>query len=221
MKSNMTRFIMVILAAILLMPSKAYAVDLIDFDQKGSLSVTITDQDKQPVSGAEVTIYKVADIVPDQVTGYKVVISDDFAAGKFDLLVDRDDLGDSALTQDLENYVSRNKILGEECKSDDNGQVTWSNMDLGIYFLTNTVVTDEYTKVSSFCVTIPSLIGENYIYDVQATPKSTEVIPKPPTPEPPPMPQTGQVWWPLPVLVTFGCCFIGIGVIKKRHTDAE
>lgn len=222
MKKNIALFAMVILAAMLWLPAKAQAVELIDFDKRGSLCITVTDPEKKPMSGTEVTLYKVADIVPDQTVGYKLSISKDFAEGNFDMFLGRDDIDNTALTEALENYVSQNHISGEKQRSNDSGQVAWENMDLGVYFLTNTIAADEYTQVSSFCVTIPNLVGDTYLYDVQATPKSVTVTPVPPTPVPPPLPQTGQLWWPVPVLAMVGCGLIGVGVsIKKRHTDGQ
>jgi hypothetical protein len=36
------------------------------------------------------------------------------------------------------------------------------------------------------------------------------------------IPQTGQLWWPVPVMVAFGLAFIVIGLIRRRNiTDEE
>ena len=40
--------------------------------------------------------------------------------------------------------------------------------------------------------------------------------PEPPPPPPPDLPQTGQLWWPVPVLGIVGFVFIGIGFVRRR-----
>lgn len=37
-----------------------------------------------------------------------------------------------------------------------------------------------------------------------------------PTPSTPDLPQTGQLWWPVAVLMFAGVCFIGVGIIRRR-----
>lgn len=41
---------------------------------------------------------------------------------------------------------------------------------------------------------------------------------KPVTPAKPKLPQTGQLWWPVPVLLAFGMLFVIIGLIQRRDT---
>ncbi len=41
-------------------------------------------------------------------------------------------------------------------------------------------------------------------------------IPEKPEPEDPSLPQTGQLWWPVPVLMILGLMFIAAGIIRKR-----
>ncbi|MBQ9720353.1 MAG: hypothetical protein IJV64_06615, partial [Oscillospiraceae bacterium] len=52
------------------------------------------------------------------------------------------------------------------------------------------------------------------VYTVDATPKMT-LAPASPTPTPTPtgptLPQTGQLWWPVPVLAVLGLFCVAIG----------
>ena len=45
--------------------------------------------------------------------------------------------------------------------------------------------------------------------------------PKDPVPPDPTLPQTGQLWWPVPMLISAGLLFILIGLIFRRGRDSE
>ncbi len=56
----------------------------------------------------------------------------------------------------------------------------------------------------------------------EPTPTPTEPTPTPtePTPTPvPSLPQTGQLWWPVPVLVSFGVLLLGAGIALNRRKE--
>lgn len=51
---------------------------------------------------------------------------------------------------------------------------------------------------------------------------SREAVPSPsPTPSSPTLPQTGQLWWPVPVLLCLGLVFILIGLVQCRSRYHE
>ena len=43
----------------------------------------------------------------------------------------------------------------------------------------------------------------------------------PPQPGKPTLPQTGQLWWPVPVLIAAGLLFVVIGLVRRRGTIDE
>lgn len=48
-----------------------------------------------------------------------------------------------------------------------------------------------------------------------------EIPDKPTTPTKPTLPQTGQLWWPVPVLIAVGMLFVVIGLVRRRGTIDE
>ena len=76
-------------------------------------------------------------------------------------------------------------------------------------------------------VSVPSLNekDDSWQYDVivyvkpgvKPTPAPTPTT----TPAPRPLPQTGQLWWPVPVLVCGGLFLVLIGVVKRRSSKDE
>ena len=125
-------------------------------------------------------------------------------------------------------------------KFNSSGEVSFSNLPTGIYFVRQTDYSEfgeELAKISAFLVTIPD--GEGNLA-VNASPKPN-VLPvpggdnppdEPPTEKPPKdtppggntppkenppsrLPQTGQLWWPVPFLGAAGILFLLLGLLKK------
>ena len=107
-----------------------------DLSRKGSLSITFT-YDGEPISdGNEVGIIKVADVVDDN--GYKFVYRDAFAKeGE----VPKDlDAVNSSLASKLDRIAREQKVTmyRKSQKLDENGKVTFSDLDLGLYLIIHT-----------------------------------------------------------------------------------
>ena len=198
-----------------------------DLSRKGSLSITFT-YDGEPISdGNEVGIIKVADVVEDN--GYKFVYRDAFAKeGE----VPKDlDAVNSSLASKLDRIAREQKVTmyRKSQKLDENGKVTFSDLDLGLYLIIHTkkmrITMKDKSKVvytiNPFLVSIPQKENGKLIYDVSSKPKVSpdkEVTPPPKKttpPRPPRVPQTGQLWWPVMVMGVAGALFVTFGLIRK------
>lgn len=217
--------LMLTMVLVLTFPLAASASDVLEPDRKGALSVDTKTTDGKPVTGAEITLYKVADVVEDSNIGYAYKLTGDFAKGGFDVSgLSEEDAGALELAAKLEAFVNSNSITGKSVLSDANGNVSWSGLDLGVYLVVNTKNADGYEKMSTFCVTVPRFIDGKYIYDVNANPKPLAIKAKeppkkvPPKKVPPKLPQTGQLWWPVPVMTLIGMLFIAGGAIFRRRS---
>lgn len=89
--------------------------------------------------------------------------------------------------------------------ADNNWKHTWENLDKGSQWL----VTE-------------SVVPEGYEVNIQQNGNSFVVtntykkVDTPTNPSVPKLPQTGQLWWPVYVLVFTGLCFIIVGVNRRR-----
>ena len=54
-----------------------------------------------------------------------------------------------------------------------------------------------------------------------ATPDEPTAPDEPATPAKPTLPQTGQLWWPVPILISAGLLFVVIGLVRRRGTVDE
>ncbi len=197
-----------------------------DLDRIGSLSITFTVSGEPISSGNEVGIYKVADAIEDQ--GYKFVFKDAFAAAG-EVPEDLDSVNRD-LAVKLEKIAKDHNVpmYGSSKKLDAGGNVSFSDLEVGLYLIVHTKKTEitlsDKTKVvytiNPFLVSIPQRENGEYVYDVTSKPKvapQKDVTPPKKNPPPPRLPQTGQLWWPVMVLAGLGVLMLCIGMIRKNR----
>ena len=210
------------------MASLAAGTEIPDLDRKGSLSITFSVKGEPISDGNETGIYKVADAVEDE--GYKFVYRGAFAeAGEMpeDL-----DAVNGELALKLEDIAEKQKapLYTSSQKLDSNGNVTFSDLEVGLYLIVHTKKTEitlsDKTKVvytiNPFLVSIPQKKDGELVYDVTSKPKVSpekKVTPPKTTPPPKRIPQTGQLWWPVMALGVAGAVFVTFGVIRKMKSS--
>lgn len=215
---------MLAVVAALTCPAMASDSGAVDLTHNGSISVTLLDnQNSSPVSGAGITLYRVAGAYN---FGYQLsyVFTDDFK----DCGMKLDNLRQDGLATHLTTYANAQGLKGiASKKTDANGLVTFSDIETGLYLVLQTKITNGYYAMDPFLVSVPMTIANEWVYDVDASPK-LEVNTDEPDPETPeksdefPLIQTGQLNWPIPVLAGFGMLLLVIGFVlskKNKHYD--
>lgn len=217
LRKRLTSVLLVVMLFAAALPGASAAAP--DWNKNGSLTVRIFYQEK-PVKGGTLTLYRVADIN----TGWGYVLTDEFAGsgvelkGPFTL----------AMSKKLMDYSIKQNIRGETKTVGSNGTVVFEPLEIGLYLVVQKQSAVGFEPINPFLVSIPMLVDDQFVYDVDASPK-TETTPKPtdptePTKPPkPPLPQTGQFNWPVPVLAALGTLFLGVGIFlcvarkKEKH----
>lgn len=190
-----------ILLSGILMP--AAAVEIVDTTRKGSLSISMTFEGS-PVKGGKLTIYRVAEIAVDD-WNYSFRYLSDYA----DCEVPLDDLTDPELPAALAQLVKTKKLKGTVKTIDKNGQATFPDLELGLYLVVQTKAASGFRAAKPFLVSVPGHKDGAYIYDVDASPKvELERAPTVTTRPSGNLPQTGQLSWPIPVLLVSGLLLI-------------
>lgn len=137
----------------------------------------------------------------------------------------------------LEKGIVEKSIVDVEVKQKvtvADGACKFENLTPGLYLVMQSNASDGGVKINPFLVSIP---GENGSYNIDATPKTEIVVPPTTTPKGTPtptpgkpntpsssssksvLPQTGQLWWPIPVLCGFGLALvIGGFMLKKKKS---
>ena len=102
-------------------------------------------------------------------------------------------------------------------KEDNLWKFTWTDLDSSYQWTIVEKELENYTvEISREGVTY--VITNTYIDDV---PETQPIEPSTPDePDQPVLPQTGQLWWPVPVLFAVGMLLVIVGLIRRR-SDAE
>lgn len=205
----------------------AYAADeLPDLSRKGSLTVTIRDKEAL-VSGGSLTLYQVGKIEVSN-GDYSYALTEAFAPSGASLK----DLESASLAKSLADFAKEKNLSGQTLQIGVDGKAYAGDLPLGVYLVVQKELSDGYAAINPFLVSIPMTEDGKLTYDVNATPKvETEHQPgedtppdspptTPPGTTPPPgskLPQTGQLWWPVPILACAGLVFFVIGLVRRRN----
>lgn len=200
--------------------SASAAGELPDPDRRGSITVTVKDTEtKKPVSGGSLELYQVADVRVDD-WNFTFRYTEEFSDCKLELV----DVQSAELAEGLAEYVVSKKMSGREVRVGENGKAVFSNLDPGLYLIMQPSAAKGYFELNPFLVTIPFNEEGKLLYDVNASPKAGTAgrLPESVKPEKPggsKLPQTGQLWWPVPLLAVAGIFFALLGWMVKRNHE--
>ena len=197
----------------------AFAHDAVQLDRDCSIRVTMHSEDAA-VGGGTLTVYRVGDVLEDD-GDYSFGPSAEFAASGETLA----DITETALAARLAAWVEKNldQVSGVTKEIPASGTVVFENLKPGLYLFMQFKAASGYERVTAFLVSVPVMRDGTYYYDLDATPKMSPVTAVTPTPPPAPtptptptLPQTGQLNWPIPVLVICGLVLCTVGWALRR-----
>lgn len=276
---RMKKRLSALVAAIMLLCSAtmtAYAAHPVpDWTNDGACSIKVTMRyGETAVSGGTLTLYRVGEVKNRDEDGkgnYSFVRTGGFSDCGEDL---NDFEKVSDLAGKLAAYVDKHDCEGRTESINAEGEVTFNNLEFGLYLLVQKTPASGYYAVSPFLVSVPMLIYDEdpeegeYVYEVDASPKVEGIKKVPEVPEDPEkpdepfnpdepsepvtpvvpvktttpavpvvpilpvsetstntLPQTGQLNWPVPVLVVFGLGLFSAGWMlrygKKKDENAK
>ncbi len=209
--------LLLVVALMLALPVQAYAHDVPDLSRKGAVTVTVR-MGETPVSGGSLTLYRVGDIAEDD-GNYSFTLTESFAASGVSL----DDLSAPELAEKLAAHVEGASGVTKTVGAD--GSAAFTELELGVYLVVQTEAAPGYSRLTPFLVSVPYLEEGTYQYEVDAMVKGElerEPTPtEPEKPDDPTLPATGQLNWPIPVLVTLGLLLFAVGWwLAARKKDA-
>ena len=203
------------------LPAAAHPVPDAQKDGQCSITVTMTYRGKA-LPGGTLVLYKVGDVAEED-GNYSFVpveaIRGDFA--QFGDIQSPDLAGKlSKLEDKLTPVTALPQKVGED------GKVTFLNLPFGLYLVVQKTAASGYGKTAPFLVSVPYLYADEYQYDVTSQPKTDLEREVKPTAPPSSgggkkLPQTGQLWWPVPVLACAGLGCIAVGLFRRREARDE
>lgn len=237
MKKQIERIFSVLLgmAAVFLLAVPVCAAETApDLNRKGSISITITDPEtEKAVPEGKLTVYCVAEAAEND-GNYSFVYTEEFADCGFSLK----DVQSEKLPKNLAQYAQKNGIEGTDLTISDRGKAVLSGLTPGLYLIVQTEAMDGYKKINPFLVSLPMEEKGTWNYEVDASPK-VELKKKPEVPDwhhelrsdgsdtyewsktVYVLPQTGQLWWPVPLLTVLGMAAFALGWFQHRRVSGE
>ena len=151
---------------LLTMSVAAFARDF-DPDRTGSISVVLKDKDeKKPIAGAELSLYYVADVKLNNKNHLSYTYTSEFEDCDFPL-------DDRNLADKLDVFVEDHAVPVRTATTDAKGYAVFTDLPLGLYFVRQSKSPDGKAVCLPFLVTLPYQVNHGYMYDVNASPKTT------------------------------------------------
>jgi len=201
--------VLLALSVLLSFPLTAYAHDMPQERDDCSIEV-IVRYDGENVDGGTLTAIRVGYV--DEEDG-NYFFSQEFTNIKIE------DIASSNAPKTQQEFYNNNKSNYDfytQTQTVENGKATFSGLSTGLYLIVQNRAADGFSKLGAFLVSVPYMENGEYQYHVIASVKSElEREPEPTEPEPtdppPGLPQTGQLNWPIPLMVVAGLGFFAVG----------
>ena len=210
---------------LLALPLSAAAHPVPDESRNGHCSITVSMTYKgKAVRGGKLALYKVGDVVEDD-GNYNFVPVKEIQA-------DIPEFGDIESPDLARKLAKREKkltpVTANPVTVGKDGKATFSDLTFGLYLVVQKTAASGYRKIAPFLVSVPYLYRDEYQYEVTSQPKTDLEQEVKPTAPPSSggggggkLPQTGQLWWPVPVLACAGLGCIAVGLFRRREDRNE
>lgn len=211
------------LSVLISLPLTAYAHDVPQDRDDCSIEV-IVRYDGENVDGGTLTAIRVGYV--DEEDG-NYFFSQEFTNIKIE------DVTSSGAPKAQKEFYENNKgdyDFYTQTQTVKDGKATFTGLSTGLYLIVQNKAADGFSKMGAFLVSVPRMEDGEYQYHVTVAIKS-ELEREPEPTEPPPtepddskLPQTGQMNWPIPLLVVAGLVFFVVGWAlcfgkKREHNE--
>lgn len=246
--TKLTKWMAALLAAVLLaLPAAAEDTrPVVDHqryeDQDCSISLELKYKEA-PIPGCKLDLYLVAEVTEGEDYHFRYVTDlAGFDRESYPLGQDAD-LTEVVNGRTLADALSRFRQDNpgamypvQQQETDENGVAVFDDLPFGLYYVVQSNAVGGYQPLRPFLVTVPywDETGAKWLYEVEATSKMEPIQPTPPKEEPEqptqptvprpegPLPQTGQLNWPVPVLAVGGMVLFLLGWrLNRRREDGS
>lgn len=234
------KHIWIVLLAVILISSNAAAQEFGEklWETRSDCSINLqlaytdsTTGKRVQLSGGKVAVYKVSDALVSNGNRY----FNPKTSGQFQKLAKQNTRDGKAIAAirdyDSKELTTRNASLAKILAANTSGikgitgtikkgSVTVGGLMSGLYLMVQTKKSPENASFAPFLFSLPDADGN---YQVTASPKPSVTVSKKDKPDKPSggnsgrLPQTGQLWWPVPVLLLAGLLLVIIGTVMRSH----
>lgn len=141
--------------------------NIIDLTKRGSIKINLLTSENEPIKGAEISIYKVADA---KINNNNLLFENVFEINSCE--ADFAKIADGVVSNDLVSCITSTDTLKKNLITDINGKVEFNNLDLGLYLVVQDNMVKGYSKIDSYLVMIPYEVDNTWSYDSHSYPKT-------------------------------------------------
>ena len=219
-------FISGLLALLLLLglPLSAAAHAVPDESRNGHCSITVSmTYREKAVRGGKLALYKVGNVAEND--GNYSFVPVEAIRGDIPEFGDIQSPELAGKLAKLEKKLT--PVTADPVTVGKDGKATFSNLTFGLYLVVQKTAASGYRKIAPFLVSVPYLYRDEYQYELTSQPKTDLEQEVKPTSPPSSgggggkLPQTGQLWWPVPVLAGAGLGCIAVGLLRRREDRDE
>ena len=143
------------------------SANTVDFNRKGSITFELIEQEhNEKIADANIEIVKIADARVDLNSNLYY----EYVSSLTECNVDIKDVTKIDVNE-LASCINDNTQRLSSI-SDNNGKVSFHNLDLGLYLIRQTNKLNKYTSIDSYLVTLPTIENNDWIYDIYSIPKT-------------------------------------------------
>lgn len=166
MKKRLINYIVILLVFLLLGITNVNATsNIVDISKKGSLNIRLSTNNSEVIKDTEITIYKVGEAaIENSNLIFKNVLEIDSC--KIDFTKDKN------ITSSMVECIQNTSVKKETNKTDRDGKVSFTNLDLGLYLVVQASDVKGYSKIDPYLAMIPREIDNNWTYDIVSMPKT-------------------------------------------------
>ena len=209
---------------LLALPLSAAAHPVPDESRNGHCSITVSMTYKEKaVRGGKLALYKVGDVAEND-GNYSFVPVKEIQAD----IPEFGDIQSPELAGKLAKLEKKlTPVTADPVTVGKDGKATFSNLTFGLYLVVQKTAASGYRKIAPFLVSVPYLYRDEYQYELTSQPKTDLEQEVKPTAPPSSgggggkLPQTGQLWWPVPLLICAGLGCIAVGLFRRREDRNE
>ena len=152
----------------LLCPMTGYAQGF-QGSRTGSITMSLVEpNEQQPITGAEFDIYHIATVGINTDEKLNYIYTEAFKNCGIDLV-------DPELAAKLSTYTGENPVAARRMTTDANGEAAIRDLPLGMYLVKQVASVAGFAPCAPFLVTVPMQNDTDFVYDVNASPK-TDVV---------------------------------------------
>ena len=141
-------------------------LNLIDFNKKGNLEITLIDNESDAVKDVNISLYYVAKAVKKNNN-----LSFEYLEEFNNCNVSLDKLNDNNVSNEIFGCIN-DEMYSIDKKTDIDGTVKYNNLELGLYLVVQNIKKEGHSNIEPFLVTIPRSEDSKWVYNIESLPKT-------------------------------------------------